>query len=62
MQSVPLSAFVTLKVPGAVARRLRENLLEPEDALVEAGGRLAKSFGVPFLKLLQSPSGALYAN
>ncbi|HUK74276.1 MAG TPA: hypothetical protein VLU99_00690 [Nitrososphaerales archaeon] len=57
-----MSAFVTLKVPGAVARRLRENLLEPEDALVEAGGRLAKSFGVPFLKFLQSPSGALYAN
>ncbi|MDA4116327.1 MAG: M48 family metalloprotease [Thaumarchaeota archaeon] len=59
--ALPLSAFVTLKVPGAVARRLTENLLEPQGAVAEAGGRLAKSFGVTSVRLLQSPSGVPFA-
>jgi len=59
--ALPLSAFVTLKVPGAVATRLTENLPEPEGAVVDAGGRLAKSLGVPSLRLLQSPSVAPFA-
>jgi len=59
--ALPLSAFVTLKVPGAVARRLTENLQEPEEALIETGGRLAKRLGVPALRLLQSPSVAPFA-
>ena len=37
--ALPLSAFVTLKVPGAVARRLTENLPEPEGAVVGCGGQ-----------------------
>jgi Zn-dependent protease with chaperone function len=56
--ALPLSALVTSKVPGAVARRLTQNLPEPDAAVVETGGRLAKSLGVDSPGLLLSPSGA----
>jgi len=59
--ALPLSAFVTFKVPGAVAERLIETLPEPENAVLEAAKTLAKNLGVASLRLLQSPSEVPFA-
>lgn len=54
--ALPLSLFVTLKVPGAIARRLVDDLPEPENALFELTKRMSKDFGISILRVLQSPS------
>jgi len=59
--ALPLSAFVTFKVPGAIAKRLVQDLPGPENAVVEAGKRIAKSLGVASLRLLLSSSGVPFA-
>lgn len=56
-----LSAFVTLKVPGAIARRLVEELGEPEGAVVDMARRMAKDFSVSLLRMLMSPSEVPFA-
>src|SRR5450759_5052024 len=55
--AMPLSAIVTLKVPGLITRRLVEELSEPEDAVVDMARRMAKDFRISVLRMLMSPSG-----
>jgi len=59
--ALPLSAFVTFKVPGAVARSLMQGLPPPERAVTQAGLRTATGLGLAFPRLLQSPSGVPFA-
>jgi Zn-dependent protease with chaperone function len=59
--ALPLSAFVTFKVPGEIAKRLMEELPDPENAVVEVGKKMARALGVASLRLLQSPSGVPFA-
>ncbi len=59
--ALPLSAFVTFKVPGAVARSLMQGLPPPERAVTQAGLRTATGLGLTFPRLLQSPSGVPFA-
>jgi Zn-dependent protease with chaperone function len=59
--ALPLSAFVTFRVPGVVTRRLLETLSEPEVAVTEMADRIAKILSVPALRILQSPSGVAFA-
>lgn len=59
--ALPLSAFVTFKVPGAVARSLMQGLPPPERAVTQAGLKTANGLGLTFPRLLQSPSGVPFA-
>jgi Zn-dependent protease with chaperone function len=59
--AMPLSAIVTLKVPGLITRRLVEELSEPEDAVVDMARRMAKDFRISVLRMLMSPSGVPFA-
>jgi Zn-dependent protease with chaperone function len=59
--ALPLSAFVTFRVPGVMTGRLLERLSEPEVAVTEMADRIAKTLRVPALRILQSPSGVAFA-
>ena len=59
--ALPVSAVVTLKVPRAITRKLVEELVEPESAVVEMVKDIARNLGVSILRTLQSPSGIPFA-
>jgi Zn-dependent protease with chaperone function len=59
--ALPLSVFVTLKVPMAVARRLMKELPEAESGVFDLAKPTAKDFGIPALRILQSPVGVPFA-
>jgi Zn-dependent protease with chaperone function len=59
--ALPLSAFVTFRVPGVITRRLLERLPGPEAALAEMTSRMARDFHLPAIRFLQSPSGVAFA-
>ncbi len=59
--ALPLSAIVTFKVPGAIARRLAQELPEAETGVMAMARETARSLGVAFLRLLQSPSDVPFA-
>jgi Zn-dependent protease with chaperone function len=59
--ALPVSALVTLKVPGAITKRLVDDLGEPEGAIVDMARKMANHFGISILRILQSPSGIPFA-
>jgi Zn-dependent protease with chaperone function len=59
--ALPLSAFVTFRVPEAVTGRLLERLPVTKVAVTETADRIAKDLGVPAFRVLQSPSGVAFA-
>jgi len=59
--ALPLSAFVTFKVPGTMARRLMDDLPEPEGPVVDLAKRMAKDFGASALRVLLSPGEVPFA-
>jgi Zn-dependent protease with chaperone function len=61
MVALPLSVFVTLKVPSAIARRLVEELPEAESGVFDLARPAAKDFGISALRILQSPTGVPFA-
>jgi Zn-dependent protease with chaperone function len=61
MIALPLSVFVTLKVPMAVARRLVKELPEAESGVFDLAKPTAKDFGISALRILQSPIGVPFA-
>jgi Zn-dependent protease with chaperone function len=61
MVALPLSIFVTLKVPRAMARRLVEELPEAENGVFDLARPTAKDFGISALRILQSPIGVPFA-
>jgi Zn-dependent protease with chaperone function len=61
MVALPLSVFVTLKVPRAMARRLVEELPEAENGVFDLARPAAKGFGISAFRILQSPTGVPFA-
>ena len=59
--ALPLSVFVTLKVPRAMARRLVKELPEAENGVFDLARPTAKDFGISALRILQSPTGIPFA-
>jgi len=59
--AVPLSSFVSFRVPGEIARRLVAELAEPDAAVVRSAGKIAEALRVSALTILQSPSKVPFA-
>jgi Zn-dependent protease with chaperone function len=59
--AIPLSALVMLKVPGAITKRLVEDLGEPEGCMLDVVKAMAQSLGISILRVLQSPSDVPFA-
>jgi Zn-dependent protease with chaperone function len=59
--ALPVSALVTFKVPRIIAKRLVEELAEPDAAVVDMAKEVARGVGVSMLRMLQSSSGVPFA-
>jgi Zn-dependent protease with chaperone function len=59
--ALPVSAVVTFKVPRIIAKRLVEELAEPDAAVVDMAKEVARGVGVSMLRMLQSSSGVPFA-
>lgn len=59
--AVPLAAFVTLRVPGEIARRLVNDLPQAHDHVAETAERMARDLGVDGVRVLESPDQVPFA-
>jgi Zn-dependent protease with chaperone function len=59
--ALPLSVYTTLKVPGAIARRLVEELPAAGNRVFDLARPTAKDFGISALRILESPTAVPFA-